>query len=128
MACKKNILLMIADDLGQSLNCYGDDAVQTPNIDKLASKGTLFSNAFTSTASCSGSRSVIYTGLHTHESGQYGLSNARHHFQTFDHVETAPQIFREQLGYFTGIISKVHVGPASVYPWEHRVESMSRDV
>lgn len=118
---------MIADDLGKQLSCYGAAKIQTPHIDRLASEGTRFEDAFASTASCSASRSVIYTGLHTHQNGQYGLANGRHHFTTFDHVETAPFLFAQH-GYLTGLIGKVHVGPASVYPWEVRGESDSRDV
>jgi len=123
----KNILLMIADDLGKQLGCYGATKIQTPQVDQLASEGTKFQLAFASTASCSASRSTIYTGLHTHQNGQYGLANGRFHFSTFDHVETAPSLFRQH-GYLTGIIGKVHVGPASVYPWEVREESDTRDV
>lgn len=124
---KKNILLLIADDLGRLLGCYGDSSAKTPHIDALASDGVRFDNAFTSTASCSGSRSVIYTGLHTHENGMYGLHHDHHHFMTFDNIETAPELFNN-LGYFTGIIGKVHVGPEAVYPWSHRQESGTRDV
>lgn len=123
---KKNVLLMIADDLGLHLGCYSSK-VKTPNIDRLASQGTRFTNAFASTASCSGSRSTIYTGLHTHENGQMGLAHGWNHFQTFDHIETLPQIFNA-LGYQTGIIGKVHVGPRSVYPWEVYEPSQTRDV
>lgn len=124
---KKNILLMIADDLGKQLGCYGNTKIQTPNLDQLASEGTKFDQAFTSTASCSASRSVIYTGLHTHQNGQYGLHNGRHHFTTYDHVETAPALLSKQ-GYHTGLIGKVHVGPSQIYPWDMRAESDSRDV
>ncbi|GFP60467.1 N-sulphoglucosamine sulphohydrolase [Trichoderma asperellum] len=127
MAPKKNILLVIADDMGKSLGCYGDSTISTPNIDRLAAEGTLFDNAFASTASCSGSRSVIYTGLHTHQNGQYGLQHSNHHFLTFDHIETAPKLF-QTFGYLTGIIGKIHVGPDNVYPWEVRRESPTRDV
>lgn len=123
----KNILLIVADDLGRNLGCYGEAAVHTPHLDGLARQGVLFDNAFTSTASCSGSRSVIYTGLHTHENGMYGLNHLHHHFCTFDHVETAPQLFND-IGYLTGIINKVHVGPAAVYPWQVKNESWTRDV
>ena len=127
MLSKKNILLVIADDLGKSLGCYGAPSIRTPNIDCLAAQGSIFDNAFTSTASCSGSRSVIYTGLHTHENGQYGLNHNNHHFMTFHHVETAPKLLLDR-GYRTGIIGKVHVGPDHVYPWEVRVESPTRNV
>lgn len=123
----KNVLLLIADDLGKQLGCYGHPHIKTPNIDKLASEGVRFDKAFASTASCSGSRSTIYTGLHTHQNGQYGLNSGKHHFMTFDHVESGPFLFAKH-GVRTGIIGKVHVGPDAVYPWEWRAESLSRDV
>ena len=123
----KNVLLIIADDLGLTLECYGTRAIQTPHADGLAAEGTRFTHAFASTASCSGSRSTIYTGLHTHQNGQYGLNHGWNHFQTHDHIQTTPQIFNA-LGYQTSIISKVHVGPDKVYPWEWFSPSASRDV
>ncbi|KAJ5820487.1 hypothetical protein N7474_006078 [Penicillium riverlandense] len=123
----RNVIQLVADDLGLFLGCYGAKSIYTPNIDKLAASGTKFTNAFASTASCSGSRSTLYTGLHTHENGQYGLAHGWNHFQTHDHIETLPQIFNA-LGYQTGIISKVHVGPRTAYPWEVTEESDSRDV
>lgn len=125
---RKNILLLIADDLGrEQMGCYGSSAAITPNLDGLAASGTCFDMAFTSTASCSGSRTVIYTGLHTHESGSYGLTHGRNGFGTFEKVETAPLLFNH-LGYRTGILGKVHVGPNERYPWQVRKESESRDV
>ena len=98
---KKNVLLIVADDLGKFLGCYGNKGVTTPHLDKLASEGARFDYAFASTASCSGSRSTIYTGLHTHENGQYGLMQARTHFQTFDHVDSGAKLFNHA-GYLTG--------------------------
>ena len=124
---RRNVLHLIADDLGKNLNCYGCKAISTPNIDRLAANGVKFTHAYTSTASCSASRSVMYTGLHTHENGQYGLAGERHHFTTLNAVETTPLLFNA-LGYQTGIIGKVHVGPDQVYPWEIREESWSRNV
>lgn len=130
---KNNILLLIADDLGLYTGAYGCNSVKTPCLDLLAASGTKFTNAFTSTASCSASRSCIYTGLHSHENGQYGLNtqdgaaSPRQHFTTFDHVETAPLLFNH-LGYQTGIIGKVHVGSSQVYPWMVREENGTRNV
>ncbi|KAH9826551.1 putative n-sulfoglucosamine sulfohydrolase protein [Teratosphaeria destructans] len=124
----KNFLLLVADDLGRDyLNCYGNTTIKTPHIDALAAEGTRFTNAFASTASCSGSRSTIYTGLHTHQNGQYGLEHGWNHFQTHSHIDTAPLIFTS-VGYQTGIIGKVHVGPRNVYPWEVYDASPSRNV
>jgi N-sulfoglucosamine sulfohydrolase len=122
-----NILLMIADDLGRMAGCYGEPTMPTRNIDALAARGTRFDMAFTSTASCSASRSTIFTGLHTHETGQYGLHHDYHHFMTFADVPTAPALLNDA-GYHTGIIGKVHVGPPEVYPWQLREESATRDV
>lgn len=124
---QRNVLLVIADDLGKYVGCYGCKSVQTPHIDALAAQGVRCDQAFASTASCSGSRSTIYTGLHTHENGQYGLNIFRTHFQTFSHIETMPALFN-RAGYLTGILGKVHVGPDEVYPWTVRNESPSRDV
>ncbi|KAI5200182.1 hypothetical protein E4T38_06641 [Aureobasidium subglaciale] len=122
---QKNILLLIADDLGHNLGCYGA-AVKTPNIDAFAAQSVLFTHAFTSTASCSNSRSVIYTGLHTHQNGQFGLAGKQHHFVIFDQIKTSPAFFREQ-GYLTALIGKMHVGHERSYPWEIKEESGSRD-
>lgn len=123
----KNILLLIADDLGRFISSYNTTNISTPNLDALADAGVQFTHAFTSTASCSASRSVIYTGQHTHQNGQYGLNNGRHHFTTFDSVDSAPKLFN-RLDYLTGIIGKVHVGPDYVYPWQVREESETRNV
>ncbi|CAL5868986.1 uncharacterized protein PFLUO_LOCUS3214 [Penicillium psychrofluorescens] len=127
----RNILLVIADDLGKNLNIYGqENCPDTPNLDRLASQGSVFDYAFASTASCSGSRSTIYTGLHTHENGQYGLQlgyKLLHYFSTFPHIESHPALFNA-LGYLTGIVGKVHVGPDDVYPFTVRDESSTRDI
>lgn len=124
---RRNVLLIVADDLGLMLGCYGLGAIKTPHVDRLAAQGTRFTNAFASTASCSGSRSTIYTGLHTHQNGQYGLAHGWCHFQTHEHIETAPRVFHN-LAYWTGIIGKVHVGPRDVYPWHWYSPSLTRDV
>ena len=127
MAGRKNIVLMVADDLGREfISCYGSKNV-TPNLDALAESGTRFDFAFASTASCSGSRSTIYTGLHTHNNGSYGLTHEKNGFQTHSDIETAPQVFNA-LGYKTGILGKVHVAPDSQYPWQVREESDTRNV
>lgn len=127
MTSKRNILLIIADDLGRDLSIYGyKKTPNTPNLRRLASEGTVFENAFASTASCSGSRSTIYTGLHTHQNGQYGLHSREPYFTTFDSIETHPKIFN-RLGYLTQIIGKVHVGPAKTYPFSVRDDKHGRD-
>ena len=84
-----NTLLMIAEDLGKQLGCYGNTKIQTQTLDQLACGVTKFNQAFTSTASCSVGHSVAYTSLYTHQNGQYGIHNNRHPFTNFGHAETA---------------------------------------
>lgn len=127
MAPNKNIVLLVADDLGrEQLSCYGCRALQTANLDRLAASGSRFDMAFASTASCSGSRTTLYTGLHTHENGSYGLTGGRSGFRTFDNVETAPKVFND-IGYRTAILGKLHVAPRGMYPWQVQRESDTRN-
>ena len=58
-----NIILFLVDDLGRTdLGCYGSDLYETPNIDKLASEGVKFTNAYSACTVCSPSRAAIMTG------------------------------------------------------------------
>lgn len=115
---QRNILLLIGDDHGLShLGCYGNPVIRTPNLDRFAQEGVRFANAFTTVASCSPSRSTIFTGLFTHTNGQYGLQHATHNQQTFRWVKSIPAILNKR-GYHTGIIGKVHVQPEEIYPFQ----------
>ena len=59
-----NIVLILADDLGYSdLGCYGSTFHQTPHLDRLASRGTRFLNAYSASPLCSPTRASILTGL-----------------------------------------------------------------
>jgi N-sulfoglucosamine sulfohydrolase len=111
---RPNIVLMITDDQGLQAGCYGDPIVPTPNLDKLASEGVRFTNAFCTTSSCSPSRSVILTGLYNHANGQYGLQHDVHNFSTFPRIRGLPRLLGES-GYRTAWIGKVHVQPESAY-------------
>ena len=64
---KHNILFISIDDLKPSINSYGDLKMITPNIDKLASEGVQFNNAFTNIAVCGASRASIMTGIRPSE-------------------------------------------------------------
>lgn len=117
-ADQRNVLLLVSDDHGLQLGCYGNRAIQTPNLDRLAEQGVRFTHAFATVASCSASRSVIYTGLFNHANGQYGHQHSYHNFHTFRSVRSLPAVLKEK-GYRAGIIAKFHVQPADVYPFEH---------
>ncbi len=116
----RNVIVLVADDLGLDLGCYGNTAIRTPNLDGLAKRGVRFAKAYATVSSCSPSRSTIYTGLFTHQSGQYGLQHAPHSQQAHAWVQGLPRLLR-MAGYYTGIIGKVHVGPTSVYSWDAEI-------
>ncbi len=60
---RPNVILLVVDDMGWTdLGCYGSDFHQTPNIDKLASQGMLFLDAYSSSAVCSPTRASLMTG------------------------------------------------------------------
>lgn len=65
-ARKPNIIYILADDLGYGdLSCYGQDLFSTPNIDKLAANGMLFTQHYSGNTVCAPSRSALMTGQHT---------------------------------------------------------------
>jgi len=120
----RNVLLLIADDLGRHTGEYGDAAALTPNLDSLARDGVRFTNAFCTTASCSASRSVILSGLQNHANGHYGHAHDVHHFSYLPRVRSTPELLRAA-GYRTGIIGKLHVNPLSEFPWDLKAEGVA---
>ena len=85
---RPNIVLIVSDDHGlETLGCYGNPVIKTPNLDALAAEGVRFTNAFCTTASCSASRSVILSGMYNHANGQYGHQHSYHHFISFPNVK-----------------------------------------
>ncbi|MDX1979672.1 MAG: sulfatase [Bryobacteraceae bacterium] len=114
---QKNVLLLIADDLGLHTGAYGDRTAQTPNLDRLASEGVLFNNAFCTTASCSASRSVILSGLQNHANGQYGHAHGEHHMAYLPPVKPFPSLLKDA-GYRTGYMAKLHVEPEARFRWD----------
>jgi N-sulfoglucosamine sulfohydrolase len=116
---RPNIVMIVADDHGlDAIGAYGNNVIQTPNIDALARDGSRFENAFATVSSCSPSRSVILTGQHNHTNGMYGLQHKQHHFSSFDEVQSLPVMLSEN-GYRTARIGKYHLGPSSVFKFDN---------
>ena len=114
---KPNILLIVSEDNGPDLGCYGVDDVHTPHLDQLAGEGIMFRNAFVTYSVCSPSRGTIYTGLYPHQNGQIGL--ATHNYSMYPDIITLP-VYLKEAGYRTGCIGKIHVNPESAVPWDFR--------
>lgn len=113
----KNILLLIADDLGLHTGAYGDPVAKTPHLDRLAAEGVRFSNAYCTTASCSASRSVILSGLQNHANGQYGHAHSVHNLSYLPKIKPLPSLLKDN-GYATGVIGKLHVNPLDRFRWD----------
>ena len=63
-AARPNILWLVAEDISPDLGCYGDAYARTPNLDRLASQGARFTQAFTHAPVCAPSRSGLITGMY----------------------------------------------------------------
>ena len=62
---KPNIIFIMADDLGYGdVGCYGQEVIQTPNIDLLAAGGMLFTQHYAGNTVCAPSRCALMTGYH----------------------------------------------------------------
>lgn len=100
---KVNVLWIYLEDTAPLMSCYGEDLIQTPNIDQLAENGIKFTNAFMPAPVCSPCRSSLITGA---MSTTFGLHN--HHSSRTEeskiclpeNVKTVPELFKEN-GYFT---------------------------
>ncbi len=101
-----NIVLFIADDVSwDDLGAYGNQQVQTPNIDRLASAGVRFDNFYLTASSCSPSRNSILTGRYPHNTGAAEL-----HTRPPETMQSFPELLRAN-GYYTAHSGKFHSGP-----------------
>ncbi len=100
-----NFVFMFADDLGyRDLACYGHPYAKTPTLDKLASEGTLFTQAYAAGQTCSPSRTGIMTGL-----GWQRFARSPARFGFGDRVTVTELL--NKAGYATGHFGKWHIGP-----------------
>ena len=102
---RPNILFIMSDDHAyQAISAYDKRLINTPNIDRIANEGMLFSNACVTNSICAPSRAVILTGKHSHINGK--IDN---HFPFDTNQITFPQIFQNN-GYQTAMFGKLHFG------------------
>ncbi len=101
---RPNILWLIAEDIGPDLACYGDPDSITPNLDRFASQGRLYRNAFSTGPVCSTSRSAFCTGMYQIA---FGAQNHRSHRDDGFRLPEGVQLITDRLrtaGYFTANI------------------------
>jgi iduronate 2-sulfatase len=105
---RPNVLFIIADDLtATALSCYGNTTCRTPNIDRLAARGTRFTRAFCNATYCGPSRASMLSGYYPHATGVLGYTSPR---PAIGRRATWPQHFKDA-GYYTARVSKIyHMG------------------
>ena len=109
---KKNVVLIIADDLGYGdLSCAGATAFKTPNIDSLANRGIVFSQGYATASTCTPSRYSMFTGEYAwrQKKAKTGILAGDDPLCIPTNVITLPKIFKAA-GYVTGAVGKWHLG------------------
>jgi len=143
---KRNVLLLVADDLNCDLGSYGHPLVKSPHIDKLAARGVRFERAYCQFPLCSPSRTSFLTGRRPNvtqirtnpRAGQFSTDYkpTPHFREVLPHTVTLPQLFRQQ-GYFVARVGKLYhygvpgqigtSGLDDLDSWEYFVNPAGRD-
>ncbi len=134
---KPNILFIVADDLGyHDLSCMGSTFYETPNIDKIANQGMLFTDGYAACQVCSPSRASLisgkfparhgvtdWIGAQTGEDWKNAGTNTKvlppeYKHRLANEFITLPEALKEA-GYFTFFAGKWHVGDKGSWPEDH---------
>ncbi len=131
---KLNVLFIIADDLNCDLGIYGNEIVQTPNIDKLSQSSVVFKNAHCQYPLCGPSRASFMTGMYTNQT-KITKNNILLR-STVPEVITIGQRFRQQ-GYRSVRVGKIFhydnpgtigtSGMDDIYSWDQTINPYGRD-
>ena len=103
---RPNVLFIAADDLRPLLGCYGEQAVETPSIDRLAARGTTFRRAYCQAPQCSPSRVSLMFGLRPDTTGHYSNRHPFHR-ERFRESPSLPEHFKNH-GYHTQSFGKIY--------------------
>ena len=123
---KPNVVIIYADDLGWGdLSCYGNQAYQTPNLDRMAKEGAKFTSFYVATPSCAPSRAALLTGRFPYRTGvpSNPTPDAGRDHGIKASETTLAEILKPE-GYATKIVGKWHLGHLpNFYPTRHGFDS-----
>jgi arylsulfatase A-like enzyme len=105
VAAKDNVLIVHWHDLGRYLGAYGHPDVASPQMDRLAAEGIMFTRAHATAPLCSPSRGSLFTGRYPHSNGLIGL--AHHGWEYRSGIRTLPQMLTES-GWYTALFGMQH--------------------
>jgi arylsulfatase A len=108
-----NIVLIMADDLGYGdIGCFGNEKIQTPFLDKMATEGLKFTDFHSNGAVCSPTRAALLTGRYQQRSGLEGVIYAKGKTRAtgLDVAELTFADYLKSAGYVTGVVGKWHLG------------------
>ena len=105
---RPNIIFILTDDQRwDAMSCMGHKFLKTPNMDRIAKEGALFTNAFCTTSLCSPSRATFLTGTYAHI---HGVINNNGREYDPDITPIYPKLLQKE-GYTTAHIGKLHMAP-----------------
>ena len=108
-----NVVIIYLDDLGYGdVGAYGSTEIRTPNIDRLANEGIMFTDGHASSATCTPSRYALLTGVYPWRNKNAKILPGTAPLIIDTAQVTIPKMFKEQ-GYHTGVVGKWHLGLGS---------------
>lgn len=124
-----NVIVILADDLGiGDLSCYGAKAVQTPNVDKLATGGARFTRGYATSATCTPSRFALMTGLYPIRNPNASILPGNAPMIIDLQRVNLPRMF-QNAGYATAAVGKWHLGLADgKQDWNAEIKPGLKDV
>ncbi|GAB5405125.1 MAG: sulfatase [Aureliella sp.] len=101
---RPNIVWIIPDDMSANFSCYGETAIETPNVDRLAKRGVKFTAAHVTAPVCSTCRSAFITGMYQTTIGAHHHRSGRGEKKITlpEHIQLVPKLFQDA-GYYTTI-------------------------